>query len=431
MDKKISQTIKYAVLILLVTFIVTFTFIIFFSEKKPTESLTTPSKTVTEQTAEHPANTASSTITVETKQVELAFFKDDSLVGKYKEPLFEVTKNQLPDKTEKVVKVKVDGNKIKDIISKVAETTDMPAAQKDAEVIKIKDNFSKIVRPENRAEVDKTKTLKLLEEMIKEDPAKASFDVALPMKENEGERTFNSKMKELGFNTLLAEASTVYEASQEDAGRNINLKLASDKIDGVIIEPGQTFSFNKIVGNRTAANGYKDAGVISRGRVIPGIGGGICQVTTTLYQASIYSGLEIKERYNHSIYEGIDYAKRGLDAAVAWGYKDFVLKNTLPVPVLITSKTGKGTVDIALYAPEKPFEKIEIETKKEVKHPFKTVHKRNTNLPKGEVKIQHPGVDGYTIEVYRTITSLDGKTSTECLSKDRYLTYNRIEERNN
>ncbi|HPW58105.1 MAG TPA: VanW family protein, partial [Candidatus Rifleibacterium sp.] len=186
-----------------------------------------------------------------------------------------------------------------------------------------------------------------------------------------------------------------------------------------------------VVGPRTEKYGFKKAGVISQGRVIPGLGGGICQVSTTLYRAALLSGMKIDERHNHSIYDGIEYADRGLDAAVAWGFKDFRFTNTLDIPVLIVSRAGKGRVEVEIYAERKPFDTVVLVTRNEVKHPYEVQKKNNSSLKKGEVKIVHPGVHGYSVEAYRTIIK-DGKPSKEeRLSKDRYLTFNRIEEINN
>ena len=148
-------------------------------------------------------------------------------------------------------------------------------------------------------------------------------------------------------------------------------------------------------------------------------------MSTTLYRAVLLSGAKIDERHNHSIYDGIEYAQRGLDAAVAWGYKDFKFTNALDIPLLFKSKSGEGWVEVEVWA-----ERIELATRNEVKLPFKTEKRVNKKLKDGEVKIVHPGVDGYTIEAFRTIIPIGGVGKEVRLSKDRYLTYNRIEERN-
>ena len=367
--------------------------------------------------------------TKEKQQVLVSFFDDDNKEIYAKEvPLYEITKVENGIEPAKV-KISANGELAKSLIDDIKLPNENSSS--DVKVIKTDSKFDKIVGTESTLEVDKKKTLMALEKSIKENTAANNFkniDVKVVTKKNEG---FTGKMNEMGFKTLLAKWRTTHPHHLDDAARNVNLSIASKKINGLIIPPNGKFSFNKVVGERSKKNGFKEAGVISQGRVIPGLGGGICQVSTTLYRAVLLSGAKIDERHNHSIYDGIEYAQRGLDAAVAWGYKDFKFTNKLNEPILITSQSGEGWVEVSIYAEKKPFESVELFTRNEVKRPFKTEKRINTKLKSGEVKIVHPGVDGYTVEAYRTITSLDGKSKEEKLSKDNYLTFNRIEERNN
>ncbi len=367
--------------------------------------------------------------TKEKQQVLVSFFDDENKAIYAKEvPLYEITKVEKGNEPAKV-SIAANGDLAKSLIDDLKLPNE--ASSSNVKVIKTDSKFDKIVGTESTLEVDKKKTLIELEKSIKENTAANNFkniDVKVITKKNEG---FSGKMNEMGFKTLLAKWRTTHPHHLDDAARNVNLSIASKKINGLIIPPNGKFSFNKVVGERSKKNGFKEAGVISQGRVIPGLGGGICQVSTTLYRAVLLSGAKIDERHNHSIYDGIEYAQRGLDAAVAWGYKDFKFTNKLNEPILITSQSGEGWVEVSIYAEKKPFESVELVTRNEVKRPFKTEKRINTKLKSGEVRIVHPGVDGYTVEAYRTITSLDGKSKEEKLSKDNYLTFNRIEERNN
>ena len=367
--------------------------------------------------------------TTEDQQVLVSFLNEENQKIAAKEvPLYEITKVEKGSEPAKIVSVVAKGELAKSLIDEIK----LPNSKgENAKIIKTDSKFEKIVSSGSGLEVDKQKTLEALEKSIQANIAANNFDninVKVVTKKNEG---FSEKMNEMGFKTLLAKFRTTHPGHIDDAARNVNLSIASKKINGLIIPPNGKFSFNKVVGERSKANGFKEAGVISQGRVIPGLGGGICQVSTTLYRAVLLSGAKINERYNHSIYDGIEYAERGLDAAVAWGYKDFKFTNGLNIPILITSTSGEGWVEVSIYAEKKPFESIELFTKNEVKRPFKTETRINSKLKSGEVKVVHPGVVGYTVEAYRTITSIDGKSKEERLSKDNYLTYNRIEERNN
>lgn len=339
-------------------------------------------------------------------------------------PLYKVTLQG-----DKPIEVVADGDLARQLIEQLPSLPGV-ATPTPSRLEKRANDFARIIRGEPGLSIDKAKTLEALEKSIKQGPDAATLSVDIVIGENEGKESFAAKMKETGFTTLIATYSTLHKDHIDDDNRNVNLAIASQKIDGLIIQPGGKFSFNKVVGPRTEKCGFKKAGVISQGRVIPGLGGGICQVSTTLYRAMLLSGMKIDERHNHSIYDGIDYADRGLDAAVAWGFKDFRFTNTLDIPVIIVSRAGKGVVEVEIYAEKKPFDEVVLEIRNEVKHPYAVQKKNNSALKKGEVKVVHPGVHGYTVESFRRITS-SGKTKEERLSKDRYLTFNRIEEINN
>lgn len=138
------------------------------------------------------------------------------------------------------------------------------------------------------------------------------------------------------FDTLL----------NSDNNRNENIVLASQLIDGTIIMPGEIFSFNDTVGERNTAKGFKPAPIILGGAIQRDIGGGICQVATTLYNASLLAGLEIVERAPHSV--PVKYAPEGKDATVFYGLIDFKFKNSSLYPIIINSKVENNTLAITI-----------------------------------------------------------------------------------
>lgn len=140
------------------------------------------------------------------------------------------------------------------------------------------------------------------------------------------------------FPDLLAKFSTNYNA--RDTDRTTNLRLAAEKINGTVLMPGETFSYNTVVGERTIAAGYKEAAMYQNGEVVDGLGGGICQISTTLYNAVLYSNLEIVERRNHQFVPS--YASAGRDATVVYGSIDFRFKNTRNYPVKILCTVSGG-----------------------------------------------------------------------------------------
>ncbi len=137
------------------------------------------------------------------------------------------------------------------------------------------------------------------------------------------------------------------ELNNNNKNRTDNIILASQLLDGTIIMPGDSFSFNQVVGERSTENGFKDAPVIIGGSVQQDVGGGICQVATTLYNASLLTGLEIIERSPHSI--PVKYAPHGQDATVFYGQIDLKIKNNLSNPIIINSAADNNSLIITIY----------------------------------------------------------------------------------
>jgi vancomycin resistance protein YoaR len=132
--------------------------------------------------------------------------------------------------------------------------------------------------------------------------------------------------------------------------RSTNVQLATQAINNYVIFPGESFSFNKVVGKRTAVKGYLKAPVIIRGEFSEDIGGGICQVSSTLFNAVDNAGLKIVQRFSHS--RKVPYIPPGRDATVSWYGPDFVFKNMYNQPVLIQAKTLGHLLIITLYSSE-------------------------------------------------------------------------------
>jgi len=155
---------------------------------------------------------------------------------------------------------------------------------------------------------------------------------------------------------LLADISSmrigryITSFNQGNKTRTNNIDLATKAINNYVIFPGETFSFNKVVGKRTASKGYLKAPVIVRGEFSEDIGGGICQVSSTLFNAVDSAGLKIIQRFSHT--RKVPYIPPGRDATVSWYGPDFVFKNTYKEPVLIRAKTLGHLLIINLYSSE-------------------------------------------------------------------------------
>lgn len=147
---------------------------------------------------------------------------------------------------------------------------------------------------------------------------------------------------------LLASYSTYF--NPHNSNRSHNISLSTEAIDHIIVLPGQTFSFNKTVGIRTIQRGYRPARIIVRGEYSEGIGGGICQTSSTLFNSVDRAGLHIVQRYSHS--KNVPYVPRNRDATVSWGGYDFKFRNQFAEPILIVSDISGGTLNISIYGPK-------------------------------------------------------------------------------
>jgi vancomycin resistance protein YoaR len=178
--------------------------------------------------------------------------------------------------------------------------------------------------------------------------------------------------------------------STNTANGNHNMAVALGKINGTILQPGETFSFNGVVGRRTVANGFREAGVIQNGELVDGLGGGVCQASTTVYGAAIRSGMTVVERGNHRWPSS--YVPIGQDAMVSWGSQDMKFRNDSDYPVYIKAYMSGTKLYVSMYGdlPEE-WDKIEITSwKTETIAPGATQYVDDPTLEKGktEVKIQ-------------------------------------------
>ncbi len=147
------------------------------------------------------------------------------------------------------------------------------------------------------------------------------------------------------FPDLLSTYSTKY--STRDRNRTTNLILAANKINGIVLMPDETFSYNKVVGERTISAGYREAPIYVSGEVVDGVGGGICQITTTLYNAALYANLEIVERSNHQFVPS--YAPASRDATVVYGAIDFKFKNNRNYPIKLVCSVANGIANFQIF----------------------------------------------------------------------------------
>lgn len=221
------------------------------------------------------------------------------------------------------------------------------------------------------------------------------------------------------FKDIFYTMSTKFNtASTNDANRGENIKIAVSKINGKILAPGQTFSFNDVVGPRTEAAGYKLAHAYSGGKIIDDVGGGICQVSTTLYNAVLFSDLEVVSRSNHMFTVG--YVPYGRDAAVSYGSLDFKFKNSTAWPMKIegtVSKDNKIYFTIKGTKENTDNTKIEISPVTVKTTNFNIKYIDDPTLEEGKTKIKQNGMKGYVVDTYKIV-----KKDGEVISKTKLHT---------
>lgn len=221
----------------------------------------------------------------------------------------------------------------------------------------------------------------------------------LPMKRVEAAIT-TEKARGMGIKERLATFTTDYSPSNKPRVNNIH--TLADALDGALVAPGGTFSFNGTIGPRTAEKGYQEANAIVNGKLVPELGGGVCQVATTMFNTIFFSGVPVVERRNHSLY--ISHYPKGRDAAVSWGGPDVKFKNDTEHWVLVATAHTNSTVTISLYGTDPGYD-VSYKTGEFTDfkdYPVQEI--KDAKLPVGTRIIDEKGVRGRSIVVTRTVT---------------------------
>lgn len=232
-----------------------------------------------------------------------------------------------------------------------------------------------------------------------------------------------SQIGDEAFPDRLSTYTTRYDSSNID--RSTNLMIACQKINGKVIMPGETFSYNKALGERTAKAGYRNGKIYVGGEVVDGLGGGICQISSTLYNAVLEGNLEVLERRNHQFTTA--YIPVGRDATVVYGVTDFRFKNTRKYPVRISASARNGIATVSIYGIKEAEEyTFSFSTKVLSTIAPTTKYEEDSSLPVGTEKVKQQGANGQKTETYIT-KKLNGKVvSTKLLSRDTYDAMPRI-----
>jgi len=225
-----------------------------------------------------------------------------------------------------------------------------------------------------------------------------------------------------GINTMLASFSTYFKPWDSD--RNANLKLAAERIHGKRLNPGEVFSYNEIVGNRTRQQGFHMAPVILDGKLVPDWGGGVCQVSSTLYNAALLANLDIVDRTNHG--RAIGYVPLGFDATVVDGQIDFKFKNNLTSPILIYSSVTDNELFFFVLGDAKDLPpSIELDYVVHRVYEPVDIKQPDPTIDAGKEVVEESPQRGFRVSTYR-IRKAQGKEERQLLATDDYDPVNNI-----
>ncbi len=218
-------------------------------------------------------------------------------------------------------------------------------------------------------------------------------------------------------NKIMASFTTSFAGSSQ--GRCTNIRLAASKIDGYVLNPGERFSYNRVVGPRTEAAGFKMAHVYVGNQVVDGIGGGICQVSSALYNAVVMADLKTVSRTNHSI--PVNYVPMGRDATVSYGTIDYVFENNKSYPVIIKATVEGTNLTVAVSGTSEMDYTVEFVSVYNSQIPFGTITVEDDTLPEGEQKIISSGSNGSVYDSYRVYKRNGIEYDRKYESKSRYM----------
>lgn len=305
---------------------------------------------------------------------------------------------------------------------------EIPIYEKAPEEIDIEKIYNEICRkPENAYIADDGKVypnvdgIEFDKEEAKEKLKEEQEEYIIPLQITKAQVTLTDLGKD-AFPNVLGTFTTRYDATNENRSNNIN--LSASKINGTIIMPGETFSYNQIVGKRTIDAGYAEAGAYSGGKVVKEVGGGICQVSSTLYNAVLYANLEIVERSNH--YFGTSYVNPGRDATVSWGSVDFKFKNDKDYPILVEIVADDGVCKASIKGFEANEYEVVLQTKIQSIINREVKYENNYSMNSGTEIVKQEGSDGYNVDTYKILRKNGAEVSNEKISSDYYHPMHKI-----
>lgn len=224
-------------------------------------------------------------------------------------------------------------------------------------------------------------------------------------------------LKSLDISTVVAEYETYFGRRGDQELRGKNIDNAAQKLDGLVISPGEMISFNDVIGERSEANGFHKSWEIFKGEMVEGLGGGTCQVASTFHAAIFFGGFDVLERLPHS--RPSAYIPMGLDSTVVFPAVDLKVRNPHPFPIVVHAKTDGAKLRVELLGKERP---VKVGFGREVVEtiPYRRKIVEDPTLAAGKkVRVKQHGINGYKIKRTRVFTYADGRTRKE-EKEDKY-----------
>ncbi|WP_243454541.1 VanW family protein [Desulfosporosinus fructosivorans] len=304
-----------------------------------------------------------------------------------------------------------DESKIREALKGTLDEFNDPATDATFEITK--DNIMTIKNDQKGLIVDSEELLLRIKEinlykMIPE--LKAEFTEQLPL-------ITAAQLEDQKITGLLASYTTRFDPAQ--TARTENVKIAAKALDMAVIKPGSTLSFNQIVGERTVEGGYKDAFVIVNGEFVPGLAGGICQVSSTLYNTGLFANLAVTQRSNHDL--AISYVPLGQDATVAYPDLDLKFNNNTGGYLLVRTKMSYNSITIEMYGKVKPGQEVFIGNTIDSTIPAAERRVVDETMAHGASVLKQQGQPGYVVKSIRTVKLNGVVVSNEPLKQSRYL----------
>lgn len=234
-------------------------------------------------------------------------------------------------------------------------------------------------------------------------------------------------------NLFKDKLATFTTAVSGTAARVSNVSRAANSINGIIMLHGDSFGYNETLGERTAANGYQPAPAYLNGQTVQEYGGGICQVSSTLYASTLYANLQIDERHNHTY--ASSYIGLGMDATVSWGGPDFKFTNNKSYPIKIVAAYSGGYVTVTIMGTKTDDTYVEMVSETQETLYFKTEYRQDSSKYKDESYISQKGSNGYKVQTYRQVYQGNGtrisneKEAYSVYSPHTQIVYNGTKER--